>query len=45
LLPQFLGGIGSLPGALVGALIMGQAEALTMGIYPTPMRDALPLPF
>ncbi len=36
-----LGGIGSLPGALVGALIMGQAEALTMGYISTPMRDAV----
>lgn len=36
-----LGGIGSLPGALVGAIIMGQAEALTMGYISTPMRDAV----
>lgn len=36
-----LGGIGSLPGALVGALIMGQAEAMTMGYISTPMRDAV----
>ena len=36
-----LGGIGSIPGALVGALIMGQAEALTMGFISTPMRDAV----
>lgn len=36
-----LGGIGSIPGALVGALIMGQAEALTMGYVSTPMRDAV----
>ena len=36
-----MGGIGSLPGALVGALIMGQAEALTMGYISTPMRDAV----
>jgi len=36
-----LGGIGSLPGALVGALIMGQAEALTAGYISTPMRDAV----
>ena len=28
-----LGGIGSIPGAFVGALIMGQAEALTMGYH------------
>jgi branched-chain amino acid transport system permease protein len=31
----------SIPGAFVGALIMGQAEALTMGYISTPMRDAV----
>ena len=36
-----LGGIGSIPGAFVGALIMGQAEAMTMGFISTPMRDAI----
>jgi branched-chain amino acid transport system permease protein len=36
-----LGGIGSIPGAFVGALIMGQAEVLTMGYISTPMRDAV----
>ena len=36
-----LGGIGSIPGALVGALIMGQAEAMTMAFISTPMRDAV----
>jgi branched-chain amino acid transport system permease protein len=36
-----LGGIGSIPGAFVGALIMGQVEALTMGYISTPMRDAV----
>jgi branched-chain amino acid transport system permease protein len=36
-----LGGIGSIPGALLGALIMGQAEALTAGYISTPMRDAV----
>jgi branched-chain amino acid transport system permease protein len=36
-----LGGIGSIPGAFVGAMIMGQAEALTMGYISTPMRDAV----
>lgn len=36
-----LGGIGSIPGAFVGALIMGQAEALTMGYISMPMRDAV----
>lgn len=36
-----LGGIGSIPGAFVGALIMGQAESMTMGYISTPMRDAV----
>jgi branched-chain amino acid transport system permease protein len=36
-----LGGIGSLPGALVGALIMGQAEQLAMSYISTPMRDVV----
>lgn len=36
-----MGGIGSIPGALVGALIMGQAEALTASYISTPMRDAI----
>jgi len=36
-----LGGIGSIPGAFVGALIMGQAEALTSAYISTPMRDAV----
>jgi branched-chain amino acid transport system permease protein len=36
-----LGGIGSIPGALVGALIMGQAESLTSAYVSTPMRDAV----
>ncbi len=36
-----LGGIGSIEGAFVGALIMGQAEAMTMGYISTPMRDAV----
>lgn len=35
-----LGGIGSIPGALVGALIMGQAEVLSAAYISTPMRDA-----
>ncbi len=36
-----LGGIGSIPGALVGAPIMGQAEVLSAGYISTPMRDAI----
>ncbi|MGC9468616.1 MAG: branched-chain amino acid ABC transporter permease [Anaerolineae bacterium] len=36
-----VGGIGSIPGAFVGSLIMGQAEVLTAGFISTPMRDAI----
>jgi branched-chain amino acid transport system permease protein len=36
-----LGGIGSIPGAFVGALIMGQAEVLSAAYISTPMRDAV----
>jgi branched-chain amino acid transport system permease protein len=36
-----LGGIGSIPGALVGALIMGQAEVLSAAYISTPLRDAV----
>lgn len=36
-----LGGIGSIPGALIGALIMGQAEVLSAAYISTPMRDAI----
>lgn len=36
-----IGGIGSIPGALVGALIMGQAETLGASYISTPMRDAV----
>ena len=36
-----LGGIGSIPGALLGALIMGQAEVLSASYISTPMRDAV----
>jgi branched-chain amino acid transport system permease protein len=36
-----LGGIGSIPGAFVGALIMGQAETLSAAYISTPMRDAI----
>lgn len=36
-----LGGIGSIPGALVGALIIAQAEILTAAYVSTPMRDAV----
>ena len=36
-----LGGIGSIPGAFIGALIMGQAETLSAAYISTPMRDAI----
>jgi branched-chain amino acid transport system permease protein len=36
-----LGGIGSLPGALVGSLIIGQVETLSAAYISTPMRDAI----
>ena len=36
-----LGGIGIIPGALLGSIIMGQAEVLTMGYVSTTMRDAV----
>jgi len=36
-----LGGIGSIPGALIGSLIMGQAEMLSAHAISTPMRDAI----
>jgi branched-chain amino acid transport system permease protein len=36
-----LGGIGSIPGAVVGALIMGQAEVLSSAYISSPMRDAI----
>ena len=36
-----LGGIGSLPGAFLGALIMGQAETLAGAYISSPMRDAI----
>jgi len=36
-----LGGIGSLPGAFFGALIMGQAETLAGAYVSSPMRDAI----
>ncbi len=36
-----LGGIGSIPGAVVGALIMGQAEVLSAAYISTPLRDAI----
>lgn len=36
-----LGGIGSIPGALVGALILGQVETMSSGYISTPMRDAI----
>jgi branched-chain amino acid transport system permease protein len=36
-----LGGIGSIPGALIGSLIMGEAEVLSAAYISTPMRDAV----
>lgn len=36
-----VGGIGSIPGAFVGSLIMGQTEVLAAGFISTPMRDAV----
>jgi branched-chain amino acid transport system permease protein len=36
-----VGGIGSIPGAFIGALIMGQAETLAAAYISTPMRDAI----
>jgi len=36
-----VGGIGSIPGAFIGALIMGQAETLSAAYISTPMRDAI----
>lgn len=36
-----LGGIGSIPGAFVGALIMGQAKSMASSYISTPMRDAI----
>ncbi|MGE5372951.1 MAG: branched-chain amino acid ABC transporter permease [Solirubrobacterales bacterium] len=36
-----LGGIGSIPGAVLGSLIMGQAEILTAGYLTSQARDAI----
>ncbi len=36
-----VGGIGSIPGAFLGALIMGPAETLSAAYISTPMRDAI----
>lgn len=36
-----VGGIGSIPGAFIGSLIMGQTEVLAAGFISTPMRDAI----
>ena len=36
-----LGGIGSIPGAVLGALIMGQAEVITAAYITTDFRDAV----
>lgn len=36
-----LGGIGNIPGAVLGALIMGQAEVMTAAFITTDFRDAV----
>ncbi len=36
-----VGGIGSIPGAFVGSLIMGQTEVLSAAYISTPLRDAV----
>ncbi len=36
-----IGGIGSVPGAFVGALIVGLVEVLSAGLISSPMRDAV----
>ena len=36
-----VGGIGSIPGAFVGSLIMGQTEVMAAAYISTPMRDAV----
>jgi len=36
-----VGGIGSIPGAFVGSLIMGQTEVMAAAFISTPMRDAV----
>ena len=36
-----LGGIGIIPGAMLGSLIMGQAEVLTAGYLSSTLRDAV----
>lgn len=36
-----LGGIGIIPGALLGSLIMGQAEVMTAGYVSSTLRDAV----
>lgn len=36
-----LGGIGSIPGAVLGALIMGQVETLTTAFVSSQLRDAI----
>jgi len=36
-----IGGIGSVPGAVVGSLIMGQTEVMAASYISTPMRDAI----
>ncbi len=36
-----LGGIGQIPGAVLGSLIMGQVETLTAAYISSQMRDAI----
>jgi branched-chain amino acid transport system permease protein len=36
-----LGGIGSVPGAVLGALIMGQSETMTSAYLPSTYRDGI----
>lgn len=36
-----LGGIGIIPGAVLGAIIMGQAEVMTAGYFSSTLRDAV----
>jgi branched-chain amino acid transport system permease protein len=35
------GGIGSIPGAFIGSLVIGMIEILAQGYLSSPMRDAI----